>query len=290
MLLSNMKKERENLGQIKRRKGVVMDIKRITSGLLGFPLVLIVLIIGNVYVVDIALAIIAILAMDEYFNAIAKIAKPVRWIGYLSCISIALIHVIPEEQLVTTSILAIPVLLLILFIQVIVTEMKTSFKDIAYTFFGIMYVVTLLMFFAKINGMQNGNILIWYAIFAAWGTDIFAYFIGKHFGKHKFSKISPKKSIEGCIAGTIGAVVIMLIYTYVANTFWGMSYSYLAIGIIGIILSVIGQIGDFAASSIKRYVDIKDYSNLIPGHGGMLDRIDSLIFLAPFAYVLFMFI
>ena len=290
MLLSNMKKERENLGQIKRRKGVVMDIKRITSGLLGFPLVLIVLIIGNVYVVDIALAIIAILAMDEYFNAIAKIAKPVRWIGYLSCISIALIHVIPEEQLVTTSILAIPVLLLILFIQVIVTEMKTSFKDIAYTFFGIMYVVTLLMFFAKINGMQNGNILIWYAIFAAWGTDIFAYFIGKHFGKHKFSKISPKKSIEGCIAGTVGAVVIMLIYTYVANTFWGMSYSYLAIGIIGIILSVIGQIGDFAASSIKRYVDIKDYSNLIPGHGGMLDRIDSLIFLAPFAYVLFMFI
>ena len=290
MLLLNMKKERENLGQIKRRKGVVMDIKRITSGLLGFPLVLIVLIIGNVYVVDIALAIIAILAMDEYFNAIAKIAKPVRWIGYLSCISIALIHVIPEEQLVTTSILAIPVLLLILFIQVIVTEMKTSFKDIAYTFFGIMYVVTLLMFFAKINGMQNGNILIWYAIFAAWGTDIFAYFIGKHFGKHKFSKISPKKSIEGCIAGTVGAVVIMLIYTYVANTFWGMSCSYLAIGIIGIILSVIGQIGDFAASSIKRYVDIKDYSNLIPGHGGMLDRIDSLIFLAPFAYVLFMFI
>ena len=264
-----------------------MDIKRITSGLLGFPLVVIVLIIGNAYVVDIALAIIAILAMDEYFNAISKISKPVRWVGYVSCISIALIHVIPEEYLLTTAILAIPVLLLILFTQVIITEMKTSFKDIAYTFFGILYVVMLLMFFAKINGMENGNILIWYAIFAAWGTDIFAYFIGKYFGKHKFSKISPKKSIEGCIAGTVGAIIIMLIYTYVANTFWGMSYSYLAIGIIGLVLSIIGQIGDFAASSIKRYVDIKDYSNLIPGHGGMLDRIDSLIFIAPFAYILF---
>ena len=124
-------------------------------------------------------------------------------------------------------------------------------------------------------------------IIAAWGTDIFAYFIGKHFGKHKFSKVSPKKSIEGCIAGTIGAVVLMLGYTYFANNYWGVNYSYAYIAIIGIILSLIGQIGDFSASSIKRYVDIKDFSNLIPGHGGMLDRIDSLLFLAPFAYALF---
>ncbi|MCI8547531.1 MAG: phosphatidate cytidylyltransferase, partial [Bacilli bacterium] len=72
-----------------------------------------------------------------------------------------------------------------------------------------------------------------------------------------------------------------------ANTYWDMNYSYLLISGIAIVLSFVGQIGDFAASSIKRFVDIKDYSNLIPGHGGMLDRIDSLIFLAPFAYALF---
>lgn len=165
--------------------------------------------------------------------------------------------------------------------------MKTSFKDIAYTFIGIFYVVFFTMFVAIIDGMENGKILIWYAILAAWGTDIVAYFVGKAFGKHKFSKVSPKKSIEGCIGGTIGAVVLMLIYTYIANTFWGMDYSYAFIAMISVILSLIGQIGDFAASSIKRFVDIKDFSNLIPGHGGMLDRIDSLIFLAPFAYVLF---
>ena len=264
-----------------------MDIKRITSGLLGFPLVLIILLIGNKYIVDIALAIIALLSMNEYFNAVQKVSNPVRWVGYLSCLSIAVIHLVPSEQLNMVVTLSVPTILLILFAQVIATDMKTSFKDIAYTFLGIFYVVFFIMFIAFIDGMKDGKILIWYAILSAWGTDVFAYFIGKKIGKHKFSKVSPKKSIEGCIAGTLGAILLMLIYTYFANTYWGMEYSYGFIALIGLILSLIGQIGDFAASSIKRFVDIKDYSNLIPGHGGMLDRIDSLIFLAPFAYALF---
>ena len=264
-----------------------MDIKRLTSGLLGFPLVLLVLLIGDKIVVDIALSIIALLAMSEYFNAIAKVSRPVRWLGHLSCFSIAFIHVVPKEYLNMIVTLGVPTILIVPFAQVVATEMRTTFKDIAYTFIGIFYVVFFIMFVAFIDGMPNGKILIWYVILAAWGTDIFAYLIGKHFGKHKFSKVSPKKSIEGCIGGTVGAVILMLIYTYVANTYWGMNYSYLFITGIGIILSLVGQIGDFAASSIKRFVDIKDYSNLIPGHGGMLDRIDSLIFLAPFAYALF---
>ncbi len=264
-----------------------MDIQRVTSGLLGFPLVLIILLLGNKIVVDMALAIIALLSMNEYFNAVKKVAKPVYWVGYVSCLSIALIHIVPQEYLNMVVTLSVPTILIILFAQVIATDMRTSFKDIAYTFIGIFYVVFFIMFVAFINGMPNGKILIWYALFAAWGTDISAYVVGKYLGNHKFSKVSPKKSIEGCIGGIIGAVILMLGYTYVANTYWEMNYSYLFIAGIGIILSLVGQIGDFAASSIKRYVDIKDYSNLIPGHGGMLDRIDSLIFLAPFAYALF---
>lgn len=264
-----------------------MNIKRVTSALLGFPIVLIILLIRNKYIVDIALSIIAILSLHEYFNAISKEAKPVRWIGYLSCLSIAIIHIIPSEYLQIVVTLAVPILLLILFAQVIATQMKTNFKDITYTFMGIAYVVFFIMFIAFINGMENGNVLIWYAIIAAWGTDICAYFVGKAIGKHKFSKVSPKKSVEGCIGGTIGAILLMIGYTLIANKFWGMEISYVSIAFIGLILSLIGQIGDFAASSIKRYVDIKDFSNLIPGHGGMLDRIDSLIFLAPFAYALF---
>lgn len=264
-----------------------MDIKRITSGLLGFPLVVIILLINNKYIVDVALAIVAILAISEYFHAVSKVCKPVQWLGYISCLSIALIHVIPPEYLNMVVTLSVPTIVLVLFAQVIATDMKTNFKDVAYTFLGIFYVIFFMMFIAFINGMQNGNILIWYTLFAAWGTDISAYSIGKRFGKHKFSKVSPKKSIEGCMAGVIGAIALFLIYTWFANTYWGMNYSYLAISGIAFLLSLIGQLGDFTASSIKRFVDIKDYSNLIPGHGGMLDRIDSLLFLAPFAYALF---
>ena len=194
---------------------------------------------------------------------------------------------IKTENLNLIMILTIPIMLLILFAQVIATEMKTNFKDIAFTFIGIFYIVFLTMFVVLIDGMKDGKILIWYVILASWGTDIVAFFVGSKFGKHKFSAISPKKSIEGCIAGTIGAIILMLIYTCVVNNLFALNISYLYIAGIGVILSLIGQVGDFAASSIKRYVDIKDYSNLIPGHGGMLDRIDSLIFLAPFAYVFF---
>ena len=118
-----------------------MDIKRITSGLLGFPLVLIILLLGNKIVVDIALSIIALLAMNEYFNSVKKVAKPVKWIGYVSCLSIACIHIVPQEYLNMIVTLAVPTILMILFVQVIATDMKTNFKDIAYTFIGIFYVV-----------------------------------------------------------------------------------------------------------------------------------------------------
>ena len=79
----------------------------------------------------------------------------------------------------------------------------------------------------------------------------------------------------------------MVLYAVILNRYFQFNYSYMYVIIVGIVLSLIGQIGDFSASCIKRYVDIKDYSNLLPGHGGMLDRIDSVLFLAPFAYLLF---
>ena len=264
-----------------------MDLKRVTSALLGFPIVVIVLLLGNKYVIDVALSIVAIITLQEYYNAFSKY-KPIKWIGYLAAFSICFLHLIPTEQLFTYIGLSIPFIIVTLFIQLVIKDLKISIIDIAITLFGIFYIVLFILFIPLLASVENGKILIWYAIFAAWGSDIFAYVIGKTFklGKHKFSKISPNKSIEGCLGGLFGAILMSLLFTVCIDKFLNFDISYIKVFIISGILSIIGQFGDFAASSIKRFVDIKDYSNLIPGHGGLLDRIDSLIFIAPFAYIL----
>ena len=264
-----------------------MDLKRITSGFIVAISVAIMLLIPNKYVIGLLLAIIALVAMHEYLKAISKVCTPIKWVAYLSCLSVAAVNFIPEQNMLKAIMMFLPSIMLILFANVISTDMKISFKDMSYTLLGICYIPVFISFLTLIDAMQNGKILIGYILIAAWGTDVFAYLIGKKFGKHKFSKVSPKKSIEGCIAGTIGAVLIMVLYTFILNRYFQFNYSYMYVIIVGIVLSLIGQIGDFSASCIKRYVDIKDYSNLLPGHGGMLDRIDSVLFLAPFAYLLF---
>ena len=262
------------------------NFKRVSSALIGFPLVALLFILGNKHIISIGLAIIAIISMHEYLNAVEKKSKPIKWVAYLSCILIALIGFLPTAQYGNAILTAIPIIILILFSQVIITGMKTNFNDLVYTFVGIIYIAFFVAGMAMVRGIENGRILIWYIIFAGWATDVFAYAIGRRFGKHKFSEVSPKKSIEGCIAGTIGAIAVTLAYTYFINTYAGVEFSYIKISIISLILSLIGQIGDFSASTIKRYVEIKDYGSLIPGHGGMLDRIDSIMFIAPFAYIL----
>lgn len=264
-----------------------MDLKRVSSALLGLPMVIIVLLLGNKYVIDAVMSVVAIISLQEYFNAFSKY-KPIKWIAYLIAGLICFIHLIPEGQLFTYIGLSIPTIIVILFIQLVIKDLKISIIDVMITLFGIFYIVLFIMFIPLLAGVENGKILIWYAMICAWGSDTFAYIAGRtlKLGKHKFSKISPKKSIEGCIAGLIGGVVLSLVYTLCMDKFMAFETSYLKVLIVSIILSIIGQFGDFAASSIKRFVEIKDYSNLIPGHGGLLDRIDSLIFIAPFAYIL----
>lgn len=263
-----------------------MNLNRILTTVIGLPIVIIVFIFGNIYLMDILFTIIAAMSLYEYFDAFKEKAKPVYWLGYLACFLISLIHIVPRQYIIITIGILVPTSILLLFLQVIISNMKTTIKDIAITLFGICYIPLFLMYIPLLMGTENGKLLVWFVIISAWGTDIFAYIVGKTMGKHKFSKISPNKSIEGCVGGTIGAIILTLVYTLVINTYLGMNINYLYIGLIACFLSVIGQFGDFSASSIKRYVGIKDFSNLLPGHGGMLDRIDSLIFIAPFAYFL----
>ena len=129
------------------------------------------------------------------------------------------------------------------------------------------------------NGFGKGDIYVWLIFIISFCTDIFAYFTGYFFGKHKLIPlVSPKKTIEGSIGGILGSTVGCMILGH----FFGMEMIHMVV--IGLVGSIIAQFGDLFASSIKRYVGIKDYGKLIPGHGGILDRFDSVILVAPFVY------
>ena len=257
-------------------------IKRFISGMILFLAVAVILIFGNSTAVNLTISAVAIIAINEYFNSLSKKYKVERWIGN----NLATPEDFEETDEEFILILMFPIGIALLFFKVIITEMKTNFVDIAITGFGIIYIIGFIMFIPLIYMSEHGKLLIWYLAISAWGTDTFAYLVGIKFGKHKLTPISPKKSIEGSIGGIVGSTLIAIIYTYFINKICNAGISYLEITGIAVVLSVLSQIGDLAASSIKRYVDIKDFGKIIPGHGGMLDRIDSILFIAPFAYFL----
>jgi CDP-diglyceride synthetase len=153
-------------------------------------------------------------------------------------------------------------------------------EDTLITMMGIVYVIFFSFHIVLVDQTGPYSILIWTVILAAAGTDIFAYFIGSALGKHKLCPhLSPKKSIEGAIGGVIGSVALCALFAYLFAPY--LMLHFVLIGLIG---SPFAQCGDLAASAYKRKMGIKDYSNLIPGHGGIMDRIDSMLFMAPFVF------
>ncbi len=158
-------------------------------------------------------------------------------------------------------------------------------------FFGVFYVTVMLSYIYQIRMLPGGAFTVWLVFICSWGCDTCAYCVGMLIGKHKMApKLSPKKSVEGGVGGIAGAALIGILYALAINH-WGHAgaevFSFAVIGAAG---GAISQIGDLGASAIKRNYGIKDYGKLIPGHGGILDRFDSVIFTAPIIYYLAMMI
>ena len=265
-------------------------IARYLTILIGAPLVILLFIYANQLVINIFVSIVSIITLREYYECFKRTgkAKPTQWVGYLNCILITILQFVDKEKLYAAMLIVLAMSMLILFIEQIITGGKKTIVDIMVTIFGIAYVPFLLVFFTLLRAKQPmGLIYIAYIFTSAWGSDTFAYLIGKKFGKHKLTPISPKKTVEGAIGGIVGALLFSLIYTIGMNNLMNLSINYLHIAIVTFVLAIIGEIGDLAASGIKRYCGIKDFSDLLPGHGGMLDRIDSLLLITPFAYILF---
>lgn len=181
----------------------------------------------------------------------------------------------------------------ILFLFVYVFAFPTFVADqVMSSMFAFIYGPIMLSYVYLTRNLEKGIYLVWMIFIASWISDTCAYLVGVTIGKHKLApKLSPKKSVEGSIGGIVGAILIGGIFGFFLMDVMDRSYDLIwMLALIGGIGSVISQIGDLAASAIKRNHDIKDYGKLIPGHGGIMDRFDSVIFTAPIIYYLALFI
>lgn len=268
-------------------------LKRVMTMIIGIAILVGIFVLDGLKLVEgpiffnIALAIVTLMMTYEFYNAVEKKGvKPIRIFGYLMSLVIIPIGLVKTEIITMLYFLMFPVLLFACFFKSIITNIKFNIIDIAVTVFAPLYITFLASFMAHTRAMKdNGIWYVWFIFGGAWFTDIFAFLVGKFCGKHKITKISPNKSWEGCMSGLIGGVLFFLIFTYVLQNLHICELNYVVMGILGGVVSLISQVGDFAESSIKRFCEIKDFSNLMPGHGGMLDRFDSILFVAPVVYL-----
>ncbi|MFR9241204.1 MAG: phosphatidate cytidylyltransferase [Clostridium baratii] len=228
--------------------------------------------------------VLSILGLYEFYHALKqKEFNPISIVGYVLLIAYYFMHN-NFEYIMYLVVFATFVLLIIP-----VINLKYTFIDVAITLLGFLYVGIFFSFIYLVNIKNGGQFLVWLIFIGSWMTDTAAYYAGRFFGKTKLCpKVSPKKTIEGSVGGMIGATLACGIFGIIVNNYVQImpTYNYF---IIGALCGVFSQFGDLVASSVKRYVGLKDYSNLIPGHGGILDRFDSILFsgLVVFYYLTF---
>lgn len=158
---------------------------------------------------------------------------------------------------------------------------KIGVSKIGEVFLTVTYVVASFTSLSTVRYIEQGLYCLMLVFFIAWGCDVAAYVVGTLIGKHKLiPEVSPKKSVEGAVGGVIGSIVFSLLFALFADKVLSVNTNYISVALIALVLSIVSQIGDLMASLIKREYGVKDYSNLMPGHGGIMDRFDSVLAVA----------
>lgn len=280
--------------------------KRVMVGVIGIPLLVLVLSFAPAWATMLLLMALCAVGAHELLHAVGAAGdKP------LTVLTVAMAGLLPAAvyaqgfygvELLTTEgetlpggELALPILALLfvlgLFLHAILRygkEGAVPFAHLTAGIFGGIVFPLMLSCLLRLRMGDHGTVMVWLPLAISFGSDTFALFAGMACGKHKLAPhVSPKKTIEGGVGGLLGGVIGMLLLHAVGT--WALGESFLSWGQIlalGLLGSVIDQIGDLSFSVIKREFGVKDYGKLLPGHGGVLDRFDSVTFVAPFAYLL----
>ncbi len=259
--------------------------QRLTVGIIG-GIFMIAVLLADVRVLSLVLGVISVIGLSEMYNAtgILKKQNKLCMFSYIySMLLFIFIGFMPTPALVLAAMLFVYVFCLIVYM--IFNHETCDFSSVCSLFFQTVYVSVSFSHVVLLRRLEYGNYLIWFVFITAWLSDTMAYAVGLKFGRNKLiPSISPKKTVEGAFGGLGGAVLFNLIYGLICSFGFDLQVNYFLLIVMALVAGVISQLGDLSASCIKREYNLKDYSNLLPGHGGIIDRFDSVLFIAPAIY------
>ena len=255
--------------------------EKIWMGILMVPPIVFLIALGPPSILFLMVLLATFLGLREFFNLAFPQSKQVeRYVGIALGLILSLILAYSDVKVVPPFIVLLLLLLSIIFMGTS-ENLLSTISHIGVTLFGIFYIGFLLSYVSLIRKMGDGRLWVLFLITTVWAGDIFAFLSGSLLGRHKlYPKISPKKTYEGLGGAIVGTVIVAFAFTrlFIPHLHIGFCIL-LAIG-----LGILGQLGDFTESMLKRSAQVKDSGSLIPGHGGMLDRLDSFLFSAPFLH------
>ena len=267
--------------------------QRIVTGAVIAVLLVGVFLLSEYVVYPIALA---LLAFGGVFEMLRVLGQHTRWILSIPAYLIALALPVASFYLmkdyddtvaVLVLALALFLYLLYMFLVAVFEKGKILYADLSAVFVSVTYVVTCFTALTILRYLPMGFYYFGLVFIAAWISDVFAYFTGVLFGKHKLiPEISPKKTVEGSLGGIVFAAAFMVLYGLILSLVADVTPDYLVLSLGGVFLAVVGQIGDLLASLVKREHGVKDYGRLMPGHGGIMDRFDSVLAVSAAAMIL----
>lgn len=268
-----------------------MFMTRLMSSIVLVIVTLLTITLGGDLLLAAVLLFLSLIAYRELMKACKLAGEEKKWsgleaIGYAGLIIYYLLMVFTEDR--AYLFLALIMILMAFMFLYVLTFPKYRAEQIMCAFFNVVYAPVMLSFIYLVRSLPYGGCSVWMIFISSWICDTCAYVVGMLIGKHKLSpKLSPKKSVEGAIGGIVGSALVGALYGYfVVEPIIKEQQVTWAFVVISAVGAVVSQIGDLAASAIKRNHEIKDYGKLIPGHGGVMDRFDSVIFTAPMIYLL----
>ncbi len=258
---------------------------RIISAIMGIPLLLISVWVGGAWLF-LVFAIVLIVSLLELHGIATKLQfKPSKVLMITGALSIYA-SIYASEGLAYVA----PIITAFTFIALVITTFQKEYdiSNIIFPVFSWVYPSISMGYIMLLRGISptEGLYFAFMLLIITWASDSAAYFVGVNFGKNKLCpRISPKKSVEGCIGSFIITVLVLVLMNYIMTYFnTALVFSYEHVILLGVIGACLGQVGDLVESMLKRSAKVKDSGNIIPGHGGMLDRFDSLFFVAPGIY------